>query len=318
MIEFDEDEISWPQKYRPRKIEDVILPERLKAVFQNFVNSEKIPNLLLSGQPGIGKTTIALAMCNELDADCYVINGSLDGGIDNLRVNVQGYASSVSLNGKRKYVIIDEADYLTHATQPALRNFMEEFSKNCGFILTCNYVTRILPAIRSRCTTVDFSLVDEEEQIDLAASFFERACLILKNENVKFNKTVLAEVINENFPDFRKTLNQLQGYANRNGTIDSGILASVAVESDVKSLFDSMSKQDLNAVRKWSAENSFMNISDVFSTMYGMADDYLKPSGIAQMLVTMRDYEYSSAFVLNQEINLAAGLITIMSECEFK
>lgn len=316
VIDCNEDEALWAEKYRPSRVEDVILPANLKNIFQGYVDKGFIPNLLLSGGPGCGKTTVAIAMCEELGVDYYFINGSLNGGIDTLRVDIQGYASSMSMNGKRKYVILDEADYLSHATQPALRSFMEEFSKTTGFILTCNTPTKILPALRSRCTVIDFSnFVDGDK---LAKHFYKRVCSILDNEKVTYDKKVVAELIGSYYPDWRKCLNQLQGYANKEGEIDSGILTSSNKEADIRELMDLMAKQDFNAVRKWSAENGSMNIADVFRMMYDVCDDYMKPSGIAQMLVTMREHEFAAAFVSNQEINMAAAFINIMSECAFK
>lgn len=316
MIDFVDGEMWWPEKYRPSKVKDVILPANLKAIFQGYVDSNFIPNLLLSGGPGCGKTTVAIAMCEELGVDYYLINGSLNGGIDTLRTDIQSYASSMSMNGKRKVVILDEADHLTHATQPALRSFMEEFSKTTGFIFTCNSPTRIIPALRSRCTTIDFSNLEGAEK--LAGQFFKRVCAILKNENITYDAAVVAGLIEQCYPDWRKCLSQLQGYATAEGKIDAGILTVVNTESSIRELLGLMAKGNFAGVRKWSAENASMNISDVFAMMYDMADDYLKPSGIAQMLITMRDYEFSSAFVVNQEINMAAGLVQMMADCEFK
>lgn len=314
MVEYKEDEALWVEKYRPTQVKDVILPDNLKSMFQGYVDGDFIPNLLLCGGPGCGKTTVAIAMCKEIGADYYFINGSLNGGIDTLRVDIQGYASSVSMNGKRKYVILDEADYLSHATQPALRSFMEEFSKSTGFILTCNTPTKIIPALKSRCTIIDFSNLDDIDK--LANQFYKRACAILKNEGVAYDNKIVAELIGECYPDWRKCLNQLQGYANKDSKIDAGILSSNNSEANIRQLFSLMAKKDLNAVRKWSAENSSLNIGDVFRLMYDVSEDYLNPAGIAQMLLLMKEYEYSAAFVINQEINMAAGLISIMADCE--
>jgi DNA polymerase III delta prime subunit len=310
-------EFLWVEKYRPRKIEDCILPEDLKHTFQEFVNNGNIPNLLLSGGAGVGKTTVARAMLEEIQADYIVVNGSLEGRlIDTLRTRIRDYAATMSFGGGRKYVILDEADYLnSDSVQPALRNFMEEFSSNCGFILTCNFVNRIISPLHSRCSIVEFK-IDAKEKAMLAKAFLSRACGILDQESIGYDKKVLAEVIMKHFPDWRRVLNELQRYSVR-GTIDSGILASVE-NVEIKDLIKYLKAREFESMRKWVSMNSSMDTTTLFRKLYDAAGDVMKPESIPPLVLALADYQYKSAFVVDQEINLAACMTQIMMDCEFK
>lgn len=310
------DEFLWVEKYRPRKIDDAVLPCELKNTFKEFVAQKNIPNLILAGSAGIGKTTVARAMLEEIDADYYIINGSMNGNIDTLRNDIQSFASTVSFKDGRKYVILDEADYLNaNSTQPALRNFMEEFSRNCGFILTCNFKNRIIQPLHSRCSVIDFKITSDEMP-KMAAQFFKRVCTILTLEAIDFDKAVIAEVINKHFPDWRRVLNELQRYA-ATGKIDSGILTNMAKES-IDSLVRLMRDRNFTESRKWIAENSNNDPSSLFNEFYENAVNYFKPNSIPQLILIISKYQYQAAFVANHEINLAACVLEIMSECEFK
>jgi len=310
------EEFLWVEKYRPRKIADCVLPEDLKHTFQEFVNNGNIPNLLLCGSAGVGKTTVARAMLEEINADYIVINGSMNGNIDTLRTDIRNFAATVSFTGGRKYVILDEADYLNaNSTQPALRNFMEEFSSNCGFILTCNFVNRIIDPLHSRCSVVEFK-IGAKEKATLAKEFLTRACGILDQESVGYDKKVLAEVIMKHFPDWRRVLNELQRYSVR-GTIDSGILASVD-NVEIKELVKYLKAREFESMRKWVAQNSSMDVVVLFRKLYDASSTIMKPESIPPLVLTLADYQYKSAFVTDQEINLAACLTQIMIDCEFK
>ena len=310
------DDVLWVEKYRPRTVNDTILPEQLKITFQEFVNKKEVPNLLLSGRAGTGKTTIARAMLEELQCDYIVINGSLNGNIDTLRNDIKSFASSVSLSGGRKYVILDEADYLNpNSTQPALRNFIEEFSRNCGFILTCNFKNRIIEPLHSRCSVVEFKIPKESKQ-KLALQFFNRVQDILTKENVTFDKKVVAAVIAKHFPDHRRVLNELQRYS-ATGKIDTGILTDHKEES-IKEVMEYLKQKNFTNVRKWVGENSDLDTTSFFRNIYDVATDFLKPSSIPQMVLILADYQYKAAFVADHEINLTACLTEIMVECEFR
>lgn len=308
----------WVEKYRPRKVADTVLPKQLKDTFQQFVDDGVVPNLLLTGKAGTGKTTVARAMLEELGCDYIVINGSLNGNIDTLRYEIQSFASSMSLSGGRKYVILDEADYLNaNSTQPALRNFMEEFSKNCGFILTCNYPNRIIKELHSRCSVVPFTIPNAEKP-KLAAAFYRRVVDILSFEGVAFEPKTVAVVVEKHFPDFRRTLNELQRYSsNANKTIDTGILVNTQ-DTSIKQLVEYMKAREFSSVRKWVAENSDMEPSVLFRAFYDAANDLYSPQGIAQLVLILAKYQYQQAFVVDTEINIVACLTEIMVECEFK
>ena len=309
------DDFLFVEKYRPQTVADTILPDDLKKNFQQFVDQENVPNLILSGGPGVGKTTVAKAMLEELRCDYIVINGSMNGNIDTLRNEIQQFASSVSLQGGRKYVILDEADYLNpNSTQPALRNFMEEYSKNCGFILTCNFKNRIIEPLHSRCSVIDFTL-QKDDKVRLAAEMFKRACSILTQENIEFDKKVVAEVVKKHFPDNRRVLNELQKYGSC-GKIDTGILQNVQNVS-ITNLTNALKDKNFTEVRKWVAQNSDADSSEIFRTIYDAASEFLTSSSVPQLVLILADYQYKSAFVADPEINMTACLTEIMVNCEF-
>lgn len=309
------DDFLWVESYRPKTVNETILPDELKQTFQQFVDQGNIPNLILAGSAGVGKTTIARAMLEELDCDYIVINGSMNGNIDTLRNYIQQFASSVSLQGGRKYVILDEADYLNaNSTQPALRNFMEEYSKNCGFILTCNFKNRIIEPLHSRCSVIDFKL-NKEDKANLAAQMFKRACMILTKEGVEFNKAVVAEVVKKYFPDNRRVLNELQRYS-VSGVIDTGILSNVQ-EVTLSKLVKSLKDKNFTEVRKWVAENSDAEAADIFRKIYDKATEFVVAGSIPQLVLILADYQYKSAFVADQEINLTACLTEVMANVQF-
>jgi DNA polymerase III delta prime subunit len=309
------DDFLWVEKYRPHKIEDCILPESLKSTFSEFVKQGSIPNLLLTGSQGTGKTTVARAMCEELGLDYIEINGSMNGGIDTLRTEIKNFASTISFTGTRKMVILDEADYLNaQSTQPALRNFMEEFSKNCGFILTCNFKNRIIEPLHSRCSVIEFKIPSSQKP-KLAAQFHKRACGILEQEEIEFDKAVVAEVVTKHFPDWRRVLNELQRYS-VTGKIDSGILANLG-EENFKGLVDLLKNKRFNDMRKWVSENLDTEPTAFFRKFYDMASTYMKPNSIPQLVLLLGRYQYQSAFVADQEINTVAFLTEVMVEADW-
>lgn len=310
------EDFLWVEKYRPKTIKETILPADLKKTFQQFVDQKQVPNLLLSGTAGLGKTTVARAMLEEIGCEYFVVNGSLNGNIDTLRYDIQTFAATMSFEGGRKYVILDEADYLNaNSTQPALRNFMEEFSSNCGFILTCNYKNRIIPALHSRCSVVDF-IINGDDSMKLAGQFFKRVCSILEQEGVKYDKGVVAEVINKFFPDFRRVLNELQRYA-ATGSIDSGILSTFN-NSAFDSLIEMIGDKNFTEVRKWVAENAQGDIDSIFEAFYNNCSKYFEPKSIPELVLILAKYQYQTAFVSNQEINLSACMVDIMANCLVK
>lgn len=308
--------ILWVEKYRPRKISDTILPAELKSTFQQFVDQKKVPNLILSGGSGVGKTTVARAMLEELGCDYIIINGSMNGNIDTLRNEILNFASSVSLSGGRKYVILDEADYLNaNSTQPALRNFMEEFSRNCGFILTCNFKNRIIQPLHSRCSVIDFK-VGKKDMAKLAVQFLKRTECILKSENVEYDKAVVVSVIESFFPDWRRVLNELQRYSAL-GKIDSGILSSFQNVS-MQELFAAMKAKKYDEVRKWVHENSDQDQNAIFRSVYEASETYVAKKTVPLLVLKIADYQYKAAFVADQEINLLAFFVELMMELEWQ
>jgi len=306
--------LLWTEKYRPQTVDDCILPDRLKQPFQEYVNQKQIPNLLLAGGAGVGKTTIAKAMCNEIGCDFMVINGSDESGIDTFRTKIKNYASSMSLSGGRKVIIIDEADYLNpNSTQPALRNAIEEFASNCSFIFTCNYKNRIIEPLHSRCAVIDFGLKNGEKA-KMASAFFKRTQSILQSEKIDADEKVLAELVKKHFPDFRRVLNELQRYS-QFGKIDTGILVQIA-DISIDELSKHIVAKDFGAIRKWVSSHEIDNTS-LFRKLYDTLSDTLKPSSVPQAVVILADYQYKAAFVADQEINTVACLTEIMVNCEF-
>lgn len=305
----------WTEKYRPKNISNTILPDDLKSTFDDFIKNG-IPNLLLSGGPGVGKTTTAKAMLDQVGSDYMVINGSMNGGIDTLRNDIKSYASTVSLNGKRKFVILDEADYLNpQSTQPALRNFMEEYSKNCGFILTANYKNRIIEPLHSRCSVIEFMIHKENKPV-LANKFLKRVQDILKEENVEYDKKAVVELIIKHFPDWRRIINELQRYST-SGKIDAGILTQMS-DGSFNTLIQALKKKEFNQMRKWVAENLDNDPTTIYRKLYDSCNTNMKETSIPILVTTIADYQYKSAFVADQEINLVACLTALMIECEFK
>ena len=308
----------WVEKYRPKTIEDCILPDNIKKTFQDFLNKGEIPNMLLAGPPGVGKTTVAKALCNELGVDVYVINGSDEGRfLDTVRNNAKNFASTVSLSSdaKHKVVIIDEADNTGNDVQLLLRASIEEFAGNCRFIFTCNYKNKIIEPLHSRCAVVDFS-IKGKEKAQLAAGFYGRLQEILQQENVEYDQKVLIELINKHFPDWRRVLNECQRYA-VSGKIDSGILATFS-DVSVNELVKNLKDKNFTEVRKWVVGNLDNDASSLLRRVYDAAFDYLSPSSIPAAVLVIAKYQYQCAFVADQEINLLAALTEIMCECEFK
>jgi len=317
MIESRDEQFLWVEKYRPQKIDDCILPESLKKTFKDYVAQGELPHFLLCGTAGVGKTTIAKALCNEIGAEYVILNGSDTGGhIDTLRTTIKGFATSVSLTDAKKVIILDEAVYLqANSTQPALRNYMEEFSANCRFIFTANYKNRIIEPIHSRCAVIEFK-IDTKEKQEIAAAFFKRATAILKQENIEFDPKVVAELITKHFPDYRRILNEMQRYS-VSGKIDSGILVNMSEES-FKGLIKLMKDKDFTEVRKWVAKNSDADTTALFRELYDNASVNMDVNSIPPMVLILADYQYKAAFVADHELNIMAALTEIMAQCKFK
>jgi DNA polymerase III delta prime subunit len=313
-MDIREQEFLWVEKYRPRTLADCILPADQKKIFQEMLSKGEIQNMLLCGGAGMGKTTIARALCEELQTDYIIINGSEESGIDVLRTKIKQFASTVSFSGKPKVVILDEADYLNpNSTQPALRAFMEEFSSNCRFIFTCNFKNRIIPPLHSRTAVVEFKL-PKSEKPRIAAAFFKRVLEILKHENVKADDKVIAKVIEKHFPDYRRILNELQRYSS-SGNIDEGILVNMG-EINMQELTAALKDKDWKKMRTWVVNNIDNDPQTLFRKFYDTLSDSVVQ--VPQLVLLLADYQYKSAFCADQEINLVACLTEIMASVEFK
>lgn len=309
-------EFLWVERYRPTKIDDCILPQSIKNTFKDIINSGDLPNMMFSGTAGVGKTTVARALCNELDLDHIVINGSEEGNIDTLRGKIKQFASTVSLHGGVKVVILDEADYLNpQSTQPALRGFIEEFSRNCRFILTCNFKNRIIEPLHSRCSVYEFAIPNSEKP-KVAAQFFKRLVDILTFEKVENDPKVVAALVEKHFPDWRRVVNECQRYS-ISGKIDAGVLTNL-VEDNIKVLMKSLKEKDFKTMRKWVVDNIDTEPQAIFRKIYDYMYDYIKPESIPNVVVTLADYQYKNAFVADHELNVVACMTELMVNAEFK
>lgn len=306
--------LLFTEKYRPKTIAECILPDRLKTPFQEYVNQNNIPNLLLSGGAGVGKTTVAKAMCEEIGCDYMIINGSDENGVDVVRYKITNYASSMSLSGGRKVIIIDEADYLSPNAQAAFRNAIEEFAANCSFIFTCNYKNKLIDPLHSRCAVVDFTLKNNEKT-QMAGQFFKRIQSILQSEKIEYDDKVIVELIKKHFPDFRRIINEIQRYS-QFGKIDGGILSHI-VDVSIGDIIKYIKDKDFGAIRKWVASND-IDATTFFRKLYDNLYDVLKPQSIPQAVIILADYQYKQAFVADTEINTLACLTEIMVSCEFQ
>ena len=308
-------EFLWVEKYRPQSVADTILPKHLKETFSKIVESEEIPNLLFTGTAGIGKTTVAKALCNQLGLDYLLINGSEEGNIDTLRNKIKHFASTVSLQGGYKVVILDEADYLNpQSPHPALRGFIEEFSNNCRFIMTCNFKNRIIEPLHSRCSVVEFNIA-KKDMPELCGSFMKRVGDILKTENVDYDQGVIAELIMKHMPDWRRVLNELQRYS-VSGSIDSGILVSLS-EVSIGNLMSAMKDKNFKQMRQWVTDNIDQEPAALFRKIYDNMSDYVKPQSIPQLVLILADYQYKNSFVADHELNMVACCTEIMAAVEF-
>lgn len=317
MIDSRDEQFLWVEKYRPQKIDDCVLPESLKKTFKEYITQGELPTFLFSGTAGVGKTTVAKALCNEVGAEYIMINGSDEGrSIDVLRTTIKSFASTVSLTDSKKVVIVDEADYMNaQSVQPALRSFIEEFSNNCRFIFTCNFKNRIIEPLHSRCAVIEFK-IDSKDKQEIAASFFKRATQILRQENIEFDPKVVAELVTKHFPDYRRILNELQRYS-VSGKIDSGILVNMSVES-FKDLIKLMKEKNFTEVRKWVAKQSDADTTTLFRELYDSASTTIEANSVPQLVLTLADYQYKAAFVADHELNIMAALTEIMANCKFK
>jgi DNA polymerase III delta prime subunit len=315
-MQVTEDNFLWVEKYRPQKIDDCVLPDSLKNTFKEMIGSGELQNLLLSGGAGCGKTTVAKALCNELDVEWIIINASEEGNIDTVRTKIRNFASTVSLSGNRKAVILDEFDYSNpQSTQPALRGFIEEFSNNCRFILTCNFKNRIIEPLHSRCTCIDFKYTPKDK-LKLGPFVLERLKFILDNEKVKYDEKVLVKLIMRHSPDLRRLLNELQRYS-VGGAIDVGILKEVG-DINIDELSAAMKGKNFAAVKKWVVANLDNDQAQIFRKLYEGLQETVEPENIPSLVLIISDYQYKAAFVADQEINMTACLVQLMMECNFK
>ena len=310
------DNFLWVEKYRPKTINDCILSNTIKGTLNDLVKEERVPNLMFTGPAGVGKTTVARAICDMTNSDYIIINGSDEGRmIDTLRTKMTQFCSTISLQGGRKVVIIDEADYSNpDSVQPALRGFIEKFAENCSFIFTCNYKNRIIEPIHSRCAVVDFTS-PKEEKPEIAMHFLNRCEEMLNNENVTYEKNAIAALISKHFPDFRRVINELQRYST-SGEINAGILANIG-ELNLDQLMSALREKNFQNMRKWVTNNADNDPASVYRKIYDKLYEVLAKSSIPQAVLIIADYQYKSAFVADQEINLVACLIELMAECEF-
>mgnify|MGYP003341005605 CR=1 FL=1 len=311
------DVILWVEKYRPHKISDCVLPSDLSEPFSEFVEQGKVPNLILTGGPGTGKTTAARALCDETKTDYLMVNGSDEGrNIDTVRTTLNQFCSSISMTGNRKAIIMDEADYMNpDSVQPALRGFIEKFGNNVSFLFTCNYPTRIIDPIHSRCSVLDFSIpVNEKPKI--GTRYLERCCQILEENEVEYDKRVVRELVGKHFGDFRRIINELQKYS-ASGKIDAGILSTIS-EINVSELVNYLKNKKFSEMRKWANSNMDTDVVRVFRKMYDVLNMHLKPQSVPQAVLIIADYQYKSAFISDQEVNLVAFLTQVMADCEFK
>lgn len=309
------DHFLFVEKYRPKTISECILPKRLKNTFQEMIEKGEIQNLLLCGGPGCGKTTVARALCNELNCDHILINCSEDGNIDTLRTKIKNFASTVSFGGNTKIVILDEFDYSNpQSMQPALRGFMEEFAKNCRFILTCNYKNKVITPLHSRCTVIDFKF-EKNETAEYCTQFYERCVNILTQENIEFSSKVLAKFVFKHFPDFRRTLNELQK-SSMSGEINESILVNMNDEK-IDLLVKMMKKKDFASVRTWVSENADNDTVVLFRKFFDNIEEYFEKTSIPTAILILADYQYKAAFVADSEINISACLVHLMMECNF-
>jgi DNA polymerase III delta prime subunit len=307
-------EFLFVEKYRPQTIEDCILPKGLKETFQKIVDKGELPNMMFTGSAGVGKTTVARALCNELDLDYMLINGSEDGNIDTLRGKIKQFASTISLQGGQKVVILDEADYLNpQSTQPALRGFIEEFSSNCRFILTCNFKNRIIDPLHSRCSIYEFNLGNKAE---MAQTFMARLQFILDSEHIIYDNAVIAELIMKYIPDWRRVINECQRYG-MSGHIDTGILVTLS-ETSIAGLMEDLKTKNFKKMRKWVTDNIDVESAKLFRLIYDNMSDYVEPSSIPQLVLILADYSYKDSFVADHELNVVACMTEIMSSIKFK
>ncbi len=309
-------EFLWVEKYRPQKIKNCVLPEHIKTTLEEIVKGGELHNMLLTGTAGLGKTTVAKALCNELNLDYLLINGSEESGIDTLRNKIKQFASSISLQGGYKVVILDEADYLNaQSTQPALRGFIEEFSANCRFILTCNFKNRIIEPLHSRCTTIEFNIPKKDAE-KLCSVMMERLMVILEAEGIKYEKRVLAELIMKHMPDWRKVINELQRYS-VSGVIDSGILVSLS-EKTFNDLIIHLKQKNFKEMRQWVVNNIDSEPVAIFRKLYDNMYTYIEPASIPQLVLILADYQYKNSFAADHELNTVACLTEVMAGVQFK